>query len=48
MIRYKDTAMPAKEQMMVNAGLLFRSLSNWMPPNTPKAITAPISKARLE
>ena len=47
MMRYSESAMPAKEQIIVNKGLVIRSLSNLIPPKTPNAITAPISNARL-
>ena len=48
MMRYKEIAMPAKEQTTVNNGLMFSSLSSLMPPKTPNAMTAPISNAKLE
>ena len=41
-------AMPARESKIVNNGLVDSHLSILIPPNTPKAITAPISKAILE
>ncbi len=40
--------MAKSEQTIVNNGLISRYLSNLMPPKTPKAITAPISKAKFE
>lgn len=48
MIRNNAIAIPANEQRIVNRGLVFNSLSNSIPPNTPKAIMAPISNAKLE
>ena len=48
MMRNNAIAIPANEQIMVIKGLVFSHLSNLIPPKTPKAITAPISNARLE
>ncbi len=48
MMRYSEIAMPAREQTIVNNGLMFSSLSSLIPPKTPNAMTAPISNARLE
>ena len=47
-MRYKEIAMPVNEQIMVINGLVFSNLSNFIPPKTPKAMTAPISNAMLE
>lgn len=41
-------AILANEHTMTNNGLVLSSLSNFIPPKTPKAMSAPISKAKLE